>query len=262
MIISHRHRYVFVELPRTGSTAVSDELRAHYDGVRILAKHSTYHDFLRIATEDEKRYFTFSCIRDPLDDAVSRYLKLVTDHHQRFSHPVKAKYSVGIKRAELIAQGDPSSLPKPRRRSVVDLMENRRYRFVRRTHADFPAFFRRYYHLPYDNWARLDHGNFDFLVRFENLQEDFATVLGILGVEQDRPLPVINRTTGKADFASYYTPDTIERAKRVFGPYMERWGYAPPAEWGKPSFPRVHRAVYDALGVPRTIYWRHLRGRI
>jgi hypothetical protein len=32
MIISHQHRYVFVEMPRTGSRAVANELEAYYDG--------------------------------------------------------------------------------------------------------------------------------------------------------------------------------------------------------------------------------------
>ena len=40
MIISHRHRYVFVKLPRTGSSAVRRELRELYDGVPILHKRS------------------------------------------------------------------------------------------------------------------------------------------------------------------------------------------------------------------------------
>ncbi len=32
MIIRHRYKYVFVELPHTGSTAISEELRELYDG--------------------------------------------------------------------------------------------------------------------------------------------------------------------------------------------------------------------------------------
>ena len=59
MIISHRHRYVFVELPRTGSSAVRRELRELYDGVPILHKHSTYDEFRRQASEDERGYFVF-----------------------------------------------------------------------------------------------------------------------------------------------------------------------------------------------------------
>ena len=34
MIISAKHRYVYVELPRTGSTATGNELLSHYDGER------------------------------------------------------------------------------------------------------------------------------------------------------------------------------------------------------------------------------------
>ena len=54
MVISHRHRYLFVELPRTGSTAIHRELIELYDGTAILQKHATYEDFLRGATEIEK----------------------------------------------------------------------------------------------------------------------------------------------------------------------------------------------------------------
>lgn len=70
VIISDRHRYLFVELPRTGSTAVHRELKARYDGTPILTKHATYRDFLKVATENQKRYFVFSSVRNPLDDAV------------------------------------------------------------------------------------------------------------------------------------------------------------------------------------------------
>ncbi|MBA3404443.1 MAG: hypothetical protein H0U13_07160, partial [Gemmatimonadaceae bacterium] len=68
MIISDRHRYLFVELPRTGSTAIHRELCAMYDGEPILQKHATYGDFLKIATDDQRRYFVFSTVRNPLDD--------------------------------------------------------------------------------------------------------------------------------------------------------------------------------------------------
>ena len=75
MIISHQHKYLFVELPRTGTTAVSRELRLMYAGTRILRKHSSYQEFLRKASDEEKKYFVFTCIRNPLDDAVSHYFK-------------------------------------------------------------------------------------------------------------------------------------------------------------------------------------------
>ena len=85
MIISHTHKYLFIELPMTGSTAISKELREQYDGVSILQKHSTYLDFLRVANEAEKQYFVFAGIRHPLDQVVSHYFKFKTGHDGQFT---------------------------------------------------------------------------------------------------------------------------------------------------------------------------------
>ncbi len=30
------------------------------------------------------------------------------------------------------------------------------------------------------------------------------------------------------DYMSYYSPDTVAHAKRVFGPFMKEWGYELP----------------------------------
>tara|TARA_R110002124_G_scaffold175649_1_gene343464 strand:- start:41 stop:211 length:171 start_codon:yes stop_codon:yes gene_type:complete len=56
MIISHKYKYLFVEVPHTGSTSISEELVANYDGHPILKKHSQYIDFLRQASKEEKDY--------------------------------------------------------------------------------------------------------------------------------------------------------------------------------------------------------------
>lgn len=267
MIVSHRYRYVFVELPRTGSTAIARELRENYDGEAILMKHRMYHEFLRMAGSNERSYFVFSAIRNPLDDAVSRYFKLKTDHSQRHSHPIRSRYVVGVRRAEQMLGKDMgmdlTTRPPARRRSVVDRLENRKFRFIRDRGADFSTFFLRYYRVPYDNWSRMGHQRFDFIIRFENLQEDFETALRLIGIEPKRPLPVLNQTKArKREFWAYYSPAAIRRAKCVFGPFMERWGYAMPREWGPVRVAWPNRLALEALAVPRIAYWRYLRGRI
>ncbi|NJN96772.1 MAG: hypothetical protein HC875_23010 [Anaerolineales bacterium] len=91
MIISHTHRYVFVQLPHAGSTAIGTELVENYEGVTILHKHAHYLEFLRIASADEKKYFVFSSIRNPLDEAVSIYTHFKTNPYQIFTNPKKLK---------------------------------------------------------------------------------------------------------------------------------------------------------------------------
>ena len=46
MIISDKNRYVFVEIPHTGSHSIAAELVAHYGGVRIMRKHANLTQFM------------------------------------------------------------------------------------------------------------------------------------------------------------------------------------------------------------------------
>jgi hypothetical protein len=238
VIISDEHRYLFVELPRTGSMAISAELREFYGGRAILGKHSTYREFLRSATPEQKGYVVFSGVRNPLDSAVSRYFQLKTDVRGRFTDPRKR-------------QG---------RTTIVERIEDRAYRWVHERDADFEAFLLRWYLLPYDTWTSLDHRRFDHVIRFEHLQEDFSAVLASLGLEQARPLPVVNRTDERdRDFSRYYTPRAIQRASWVFGPYMEEWGYRFPSSWGRVRVPAWSRVALRVARLIRGVYWRYLR---
>jgi len=224
MVISDKYRYVFVELPHTGSTAITKELCEHYGGVKVLTKHARYHQFWRIATPGQRRYFVFSGVRNPLDETVSLFFRYKTDHHGRYSTPEKSRQNGGS----------------------VSAYSVQAFRFIREMHADFPAFLQWFYRKPYDNWSNLEHRRFNYIIRFERLQEDFATVLQRLGIPQARPLPVVNKTGEKREaFWSYYTPEVQDYARRIFGPFMKEWGYEFPPEWGgRPFLARV-RCSFD-----------------
>jgi hypothetical protein len=240
MVISHKHKYVFVELPNTATSAIHRELCENYDGIPILhptvGRHVHYHQFLKTASVSERHYFVFSCIRNPLDVTVSIYFKLKTNQKGVFTDPKMWKKNGGW---------------------VTDY-DIRRFNFVKRTNADFPTYFRKVYGpWPYDNWSSLSHRRFDFIIRFENLKDDFAQVLELLGIEPKRPLPVVNRTAEKGrDFWSYYTPEIRDQAKRVFGPFMRRWGYGFPSEWGDTSVPWRSQLLFHIAGfLRRRLEW-------
>ena len=240
MVISHKHKYLFVELPRTGSTAISKELRRYYDGATFLRKHTTFLEFLKVASPEEKKYFVFSTIRNPLDDIVSLYFKYKTDHDKKYTDPVELN-----RRGPLVR--------------YVDLL---RFNSIQKNSLDFAVYFKRFHKIPYGNWSILSHKNFDFILHFENLQNDFARVLELLDIEAQRPLPVVNKTGEKADFVSYYTPDIYGHARRVCGPFMKMWGYSFPAEWGDNSVPLLSQVAFHFINPFRIAYWKHLRRRI
>ncbi len=237
MIISHRYKYLFIELPHTASTAISRELRELYDGEAILRKHSRYHDFLKIAGPAEKRYFTFSGIRNPLDIIVTGYLKYKHNAGNFYTNPKHWQRNGGF----------------------VSDIALQTYQVIQKTNMSFEEYFERVYHYPYNDWSNLAHNSFDAIIRYENLQQDFFAVLEKLGIEPARPLPVVNATTSKSkDFWQYYTPTMREHAKFVGGPFCERWGYAFPAEWAAVTVPWRARATFFLWGLVRKFRWRYL----
>jgi len=236
MIISHKHKCLFVELQHTGSTAISKELRENYDGVPILNRHSYYHEFQKIATDEEKGFFVFSCIRNPLDVVVSNYFRYKTDQLGIFSNPRNWKENGGH----------------------LNKLTRMRFNFINDTNADFSAYFKKFYKYPYDNWSSLAHHKFDFIIRFENLAGDFTKALKLIGIKAKRPLPIVNKTGERnKDFWSYYTPEIRDQAQWVFGPFMKKWGYEFPPEWGSCHVPWSTQIVYSVLGFFR----RHLEWR-
>ena len=67
MIISHKHKFLFIGLPFSASSAISKELHLQYEGESLLRKHSLYYEFKKGATKKELEYFVFAvfvCISD------------------------------------------------------------------------------------------------------------------------------------------------------------------------------------------------------
>jgi hypothetical protein len=150
---------LFAELPHAASTAISREFCEQYDGVAILRQHARYHEFLKIATADPKRYRAFSCIRNPLDIIVTQYLKLKTNHQASYTNPERWRKNGGH----------------------VFNRQLRMFRFIQEAGASFPTVFGKLYRLPYDSGSALAHRQPDLIIRSENLQSDFGRVIGLLG---------------------------------------------------------------------------------
>jgi len=239
MIISHKHRYLFVELPRTGTTAISRELCEKYDGEAILKKHATYEDFLRSPEgENGRDYYTFSCIRHPMDKAVSLYYKYKTDHRSYYS----------------------SGRRKGKDNWIVRIQQSSQFKFISSANADFSDYFMRYFWIPYDDWSILSHDIFNRIIRFEALDEGLSKVLGDLNLEQVRPLPRKNITGSRAeDFYQYYPKKTRQRAKWIFGPYMKKWGYSFPPDWDMGDVGLINKLVYKTANAFRSLYWKYYR---
>jgi len=236
MVISHTHKYLFIELPHTASTAVRNELCDLYDGQIILKKHSFFHTLPKSARDRVKTYFKFSCIRNPADVIVTEYFKLKNNHGQFYTDSAFWKRNGGF----------------------VSDRALKKYRFIQHTQADFPTFFKKFHQHPYVNWSNLSHKRFDYIIRFEELQSDFTHTLSLLNIEQQRPLPIMNPTIEKAkDFWAYYTPDIRPLARHVVGPLIQLWDYEFPAEWGFSSASKRSSLEFQVFNLIKKIKWRY-----
>jgi hypothetical protein len=135
------------------------------------------------------------------------------------------------------------------------------FNWVQSDNPGFLTFLRRLHRLPYNNQISIVQHRVDYIIRFENLQSDFSELLKRLDIEQKRPIPSTNKTQKKDgnSFLDYYTPETYEYAKRIFGPFMQKWDYNFPPEWGHVNIPWWSQTEFNILSVFRRFYWGYIR---
>jgi len=240
MIISHQHKYLFLELPLTASTAIAKELIEHYDGKSIYYKHANYRKFLKKANAEQKKYFTFIGIRNPMDQAVSHYYKYISNHNEKYADIQEVKKT-----------------KNPIKHHINQRIHQRKFRYVQEHQPSFSDFFMKFYKIPYSNWAILDKERMDGVIRFEHIQEDFIQVLKDIGITPARALPQGNKTEAKTKgfIAHFDTPESQEKAALIFGPFMKEWGYSLPAEWKVDSLMSEKEGAYHRYNYFKKIFW-------
>ena len=66
-------------------------------------------------------------------------------------------------------------------------------------------------------------GNMDYIIRFENLADDFRAVCARVGIP-DAPLPQYNRSD-REHYSNYYDAELRELIRKRFAPEIDRFGY-------------------------------------
>ena len=233
MIISHKYKYVFVGLPLAASTAISKELCEQYGGKPILAKHSIYQDFLKIATKEEKNYKVIACARNPLDISVSYYTKMINDISGNFSNEKLLRRNGGH----------------------LKMRDYKLSKYLRDNNSSYEVFLSRYYRFPFDNWLSITSPYCTFIIRFDNLQEDFESALKHCDISPKRELPTINKTKKKVTFESFYNERNSELSFSIFAPYMLKHGMTLPEIWKDKRVSSYSLFLFKLFGFIRKIYW-------
>ncbi len=238
MIISHKYKFLFIGLPFSASSAISKELNLKYEGVPYLRKHSLHHEFKKVASKEESKYFVFAVLRNPMEIVVTVYEKMKANAKGNFTNP------------QLFAENG----------GHITKQHRERFNFIHKKNTTFQDYFIRFFKKPYDNFSSLTIDECDFVIKYENIAEDYLLALKKSGVKNPRPLPVANKTAGKKkDILAYYTNDIKDQTISVFGPFLEKYNYSFPSEWGEVNVPFISKMQFLILGFFRKITQKYFK---
>jgi hypothetical protein len=211
MLISHRHRFIFIHVDKAAGSSLQDALAPFADNGAVsrvrkrlmllgpVNRISGLHRFVQFsqhaAAEEVRRclpaaqysaYFKFGFVRNPWDRLVSRYHYLKRNTSHRHSRLVNAM------------SGFPEYV-----RWEMD-------RNMRLTHQHAYLC---------DKEGRLI---VDFVGRFENLRDDFVRATEKIGITTS--LPHLNATESK-DYRKFYTPELRDTVADFYKRDIELFGY-------------------------------------
>ena len=200
MVISHKHKFIFLATGKTGTTSMETLLKKYDDEGHKFHKHcrlsgpSTIFDPLTKTEKelnfDSSDYFKFCFVRNPWDRMFSWYNQLQ-----------KSVYN-----------------PSKIRKMQYELANN--YPFT-----DFLKNISRekyFNHYNTSDFYLIDE-NINFIGRFENLQQDFNIVCDKIGIPQQQ-LPHKNASKHK-HYTEYYDDETRQIVAEKFAKDIEYFNY-------------------------------------
>lgn len=223
-VLCRDHKLLFIQAPRTGSSAIGKVLREKLRGENlppeailddrgmrmVSGQHGTLKQLLRhgFLIEDEtKDLIIFSTVRNPYDSVVSAYTKNAKTLHAKLDDPDawihRSRKRVG-------------SMDYARTHSFSMWVL---WRYGRPALRNFTA--RRKGSM----FAKFARGT-NFLMRFETLQEDFSRVLREAGVKEKIEIPHYNVTAQrKRNYKEYYNPIARQIVFQRYRGDFEKYGY-------------------------------------
>jgi len=235
MIISHKYKFLFIGLPFSASSAITKDLHSEYEGEPFLRKHSLYHEFIKVARVEERKYFIFAVIRNPMEIAVTVYEKMKSNSKGNFTNPNLFTENGGH----------------------ISKKQRKCFNFIKKNNATFQEYFVKFFNKPFDNFASITLDNCDYIIRYENITKDYITALKKAGIKNPKPLAVVNKTSGKKkDISEYYTEEIQNLSLFVFGPFLSKYNYEIPSNWKYKNIPFSSFFLFKIGGIVRKLKWK------
>ena len=220
-MISHRHKFIFISIPKSGCTSIEYTLKPYAHPVlqgfenwhSIYFKHACFHKIIEeIKTEEINNYFKFAFVRNPYDWLVSNYT---------FNRGVHAPY-IDVQVNRLLENKQQKIY------SARDPEENFKYLRKKMNPMNFTDWVKYYTRNINATQIELIESidttiSLDFIGRFENFQQDFDIVCEKIGIPSQQ-LPYKNATKHK-HYTEYYDEETKQIVAEKYAKDIEYFGY-------------------------------------
>tara|TARA_R110000824_G_scaffold336553_2_gene523050 strand:+ start:2326 stop:2958 length:633 start_codon:yes stop_codon:yes gene_type:complete len=197
-MIDHKHKFIFIHIPKTGGTSIEKLFIPTADIQNVNLKHDTLRTILGTRPKI-KNYFKFTVVRNPWDLTASLYYYMWKSQYewpQRWRKMISAQIP-GVLDMSLNdwVNHESFAYSGPRSRSLFNKNPTERLQL---------------------DWISNNTGSpeMDYIIKFENLQNDFDNVCNKLGLPFQN-LPHINKTD-REPYGELYTTETREIVARKF----------------------------------------------
>ena len=204
-MINHKHKFIFIHIPKTGGTSVEDTLFSSktrtkknlwggYDSNKYqtggLQHLMASHILTEVGGDIFSKYFKFSFVRNPWDKMVSQYNYTIAKRPDLMRH-------IGITEST----------------SFKDYIN---HVIVAKLHVQWDH----QYKFLYDGNGKL---LVDFIGRFENFQEDFDIVCDKIKIPRQK-LPHTKKSK-REHYTEYYDDETRQIVAEKYAKDIEYFGY-------------------------------------
>jgi|19_taG_2_1085344.scaffolds.fasta_scaffold00919_7 hypothetical protein len=188
MLLSHKHKFIFIHIPKTGGTSIKRALLPYSDVEnRDESKHKTSVFWKKqLGKKTWKSYFKFVFVRNPWDRMVSRR------YYQMFVNGDEKARDRGLAFKDF-----EEFLGSDRSRLVINQS--------------------RYFH------NKFGKNMVDFVGRFENFQEQFDQVCDKIGIDKIE-LSHLN-SSPRGEYRQYYNDKTKKIVEKACKDDIMRYGY-------------------------------------
>jgi len=197
MIISHKHKFIFFAVGKTGTHSIESVLKKYSDKFEMSREEDIFFlehippFFLKKKLNNEiwTSYFKFAFVRNTWDIVISDLF---------WNNLVDRKI-------ECITVEDVKNLyenQKQYRRGITWCESREQHSFLSNKAGEILV---------------------DFVGRFERIQDDFDRICEIVGIQKEQ-LPVLNAQKHKS-YREFYTPDTIEKVSQLWSRDIEKFDF-------------------------------------